>query len=66
MSPLPSTTLNTLTIEINEYLTLIDTPGLVDSGSILNHVSPEMVKKISAKKEIKPRTIWKNFIQKRI
>lgn len=56
MSPLPSTTLNTLTIEINDHLTLIDTPGLVDTGSILNHVDEKMVKKISAKKEIKPRT----------
>jgi len=56
MSPLPSTTLNTITIEINDHLTLIDTPGLVDAGSILNHVNEGMVKKISAKKEIKPRT----------
>ena len=56
MSPLPSTTLNTITIEINDYLTLIDTPGLVDVGSILNYVDGEMVKKISARKEIKPRT----------
>lgn len=56
MSPLPSTTLNTLRIEINDHLTLIDTPGLVDTGSILNHVDEKMVKKISAKKEIKPRT----------
>ena len=56
MSPLPSTTLNMVNIEINDHLNLIDTPGLVDKGSILNHVSPEMVKKISAKKEIKPRT----------
>ena len=56
MSPLPSTTLNMINIEINDYLTLVDTPGLVDSGSILNHVSPTMVKKISTKKEIKPRT----------
>ena len=56
MSPLPSTTLNMVNIEINDHLNLIDTPGLVDSGSILNHVTPDMVKKISAKKEIKPRT----------
>ena len=56
MSPLPSTTLNTVEIELNEYLTLIDTPGLVDTGSILNHVNEAMVKKISPKKEIKPRT----------
>lgn len=56
MSPLPSTTLSTVNIEINDYLTLIDTPGLVETGSVLNHVDPKMVKKISAKTEIKPRT----------
>ena len=56
MSPLPSTTLNSITIEINDSLTLIDTPGLVENGSILNHISPKMVKKISPRKEIKPRT----------
>lgn len=56
MSPLPSTTLNMVNIEINDHLTLIDTPGLVDTGSILNHVGEDLVKKISAKKEIKPRT----------
>ncbi|MBR2827922.1 MAG: ribosome biogenesis GTPase YqeH [Bacilli bacterium] len=56
MSPLPSTTLNTIQIEINEHLLLIDTPGLVSKGSILNYVSEDMVKKISPRKEIKPRT----------
>lgn len=56
MSPLPSTTLNMVNIEINDYLTLIDTPGLVDSFSILNYVSPSMFKKISPRKEIKPKT----------
>ena len=56
MSPLPSTTLNTVKIEVNEHLTLMYTPGLVDNGSILNQVDQKMVKKISAKKEIKPRT----------
>ena len=56
MSPLPSTTLNMVTIEINDHLTLIDTPGLVDVGSILNQVDEKMMKKISPKKEIKPRT----------
>lgn len=56
MSPLPSTTLNMITTPINEHLTLIDTPGLLDNGSILNQVDENMVKKISPKKEIKPRT----------
>lgn len=56
MSPLPSTTLNMITTPINDHLTLIDTPGLVDAGSILNQVNESMMKKISPKKEIKPRT----------
>ena len=56
MSPLPSTTLNTVNIEINDHLTLIDTPGLIDSGSITNFVDGKMLKKISPKKEIKPKT----------
>ena len=56
MSPLPSTTLNTVNININDYLTLIDTPGLVENGSILNYVDEDLVKKISPKKEIKPKT----------
>ena len=56
MSPLPSTTLDTVEIEINDYLTLIDTPGLVDMSSIVNYMDPKMLKKISPKKEIKPRT----------
>ena len=56
MSPLPSTTLSKVTIDINEHLTLIDTPGLVDTKSLLNCVDPKLLKKISPKKEIKPRT----------
>lgn len=56
MSPLPSTTLNTVKIEINDYLTLIDTPGLVDMGSLINYVDNKLLKRICPKKEIKPRT----------
>jgi ribosome biogenesis GTPase YqeH len=56
MSPLPSTTLNMVHIEINSYLTLIDTPGLIDTNSILNILDDKMVKKISPKSEIHPKT----------
>lgn len=56
MSPLPSTTLNLVKIELNDYLTLIDTPGLVENGSILNHIDAKVVKKLAPTKEIKPRT----------
>lgn len=56
ISPLPSTTLNTVTIKLNKELTLIDTPGLVDRGNIANYVDSNMLKKLIHKKEMKPRT----------
>ena len=54
-SPLPSTTLNTIEIKLND-ITLIDTPGLLDDGDIVNYVSGNELKKIIPKKEIKPIT----------
>lgn len=56
ISPLPSTTLNTITIEINDYLTLIDTPGFIDNFSLTNYVDGERLKKLNPRKEIKPKT----------
>jgi len=56
ISPLPSTTLNKITIKLSEDLTLIDTPGLIDRGNIVNYVDPCLLKKINPKKEIKPKT----------
>lgn len=56
ISPLPSTTLNKIDIVLNDYLTLIDTPGLVDRESITNYVEKDILKKINPKKEIKPKT----------
>lgn len=56
VSPLPSTTLNKIEIELSDDLKLIDTPGLVDRGNIVNYVDVETLKKITAKKEIKPIT----------
>ncbi len=54
-SPLPSTTLNTIEIKLND-ITLIDTPGLLDEGDIVNYVNGSELKKIIPKKEIKPVT----------
>lgn len=51
-SNLPSTTLDTLEIKINDTLTLIDTPGILDS----NNIDINLIKKIIPKKEIKPIT----------
>lgn len=55
ISPMPSTTLDKITIPLNEHLTLIDTPGLVDNGNILNFVDSNFLKRIIPKKEIKPK-----------
>ena len=56
VAPLPTTTLDKIIIPINEELTLIDTPGLVDYDNIINFVDKKMFKKLNSKKEIKPKT----------
>lgn len=56
ISPLPSTTLNKISIKLSDDLTLIDTPGLVDRGNIVNYIDFSYLKKVSPKKEIKPKT----------
>lgn len=56
ISPLPSTTLNKIEIVLNDYVTLVDTPGLVDRESMVNYVEPDILKKLNPKKEIKPKT----------
>ena len=56
ISPLPSTTIDSIKININDKLNIIDTPGLVDDGNIINYVDSKMYKKLNSKKEIKPKT----------
>lgn len=51
----PSTTLNKIEINIDD-LKVIDTPGLLSNGSILNSLGLKEIKKITPKKEIKPRS----------
>ena len=55
ISPMPATTLNEIKIKFNDFY-LIDTPGLFDQGNILNFVEKDIIKKLSPKKEIKPKT----------
>ncbi len=55
ISPLPSTTVDTIEIELNENLTIIDTPGLIEAGNISNYLDAKTLKKLSPKKEIKPK-----------
>lgn len=56
ISILPSTTLNTIDIKLNDELTLIDTPGILDSGNIFNFLNGKELKYITPSREIKPIT----------
>ena len=56
IAPLPSTTLNKIMIPINNKLSLIDTPGIIDNSNIINYVNEKMYKKLNSKKEIRPKT----------
>lgn len=51
----PSTTLNKIEISLGD-LKIVDTPGLLSEGSILNSLTIKDIKKITPKKEIKPRS----------
>jgi len=51
----PSTTLDKIEINIDN-IKIIDTPGLINDGSIINFIDVKSLKKITPKKEIKPRT----------
>lgn len=55
-SNLPSTTLDSIEICVNDNLTLIDTPGLLDAGDISNNVDSKTLKHIIPNREIKPKT----------
>lgn len=55
-SMLPSTTLGTIDIKLHDDLTIIDTPGLLDDGNIINFLPNEFLKKLNPKKEINPIT----------
>ena len=54
-SCMPSTTLNVISIKINDDLTILDTPGIINEGDIVNYLSEETVKEINVKHEINPR-----------
>jgi len=56
-SNLPSTTIDSIEVKVNDSLTLIDTPGLLDSGDIINYIDVNTLKKIIPTKEIKPTTL---------
>ena len=55
-SVLPSTTLSNVVVEVDDGLTLIDTPGIIDEGSIMNCLEPEQLKKVLPRDEIRTIT----------
>ena len=54
VSNLPSTTLGLVENKVDEEITLIDTPGLLDNGSLVLKADESLLKKITPKKEIRP------------
>lgn len=59
-SILPNTTIDNISIRIDDELTLIDTPGVLDSGSIYYLKDIKELKNIIPKKEIKPISLQIN------
>jgi len=55
-SNLPSTTIDSITVNVNDNLTLIDTPGLLDNGDIIEFIDANVLKKIIPNKELRPIT----------
>lgn len=53
---LTNTTLDTIEIKIDDKLTLVDTPGIVSNDSFLVGEPSNVIKEVSFKSEIKPRT----------
>lgn len=54
VSDIPGTTLDLISININDELTLIDTPGLISNNNVQNYFNVNELKKYIPHKEIKP------------
>lgn len=59
----PGTTLGFIEIPLDDDTYLIDTPGIVNKEQMVHHVSDQDLKKITPKKEIKPRVYQLNSEQ---
>lgn len=55
-SMLPTTTLDMMDIKLNDKMTIVDTPGLVEDGNLVSNYDLMTLKRIIPSKEIKPRT----------
>ena len=56
VSNMPETTLEKIKIKLDDNLTIIDTPGIVESRNIINHLGKKYYKLLNSNKEIKPKT----------
>lgn len=59
----PGTTLGFIEIPLDERTSLYDTPGVVNRGQLIHHLSKDDVKKITPNKEVKPRSYQLNSQQ---
>lgn len=55
VSMYPSTTLDKVIIKIGS-INIVDTPGIIDNGNIINYLNSKELKKVIPKKEIKPKS----------
>jgi ribosome biogenesis GTPase YqeH len=55
-SPYPGTTLDVISIPLDENSYLYDTPGIYNPKSIISFIEPEIVKYVQPRKEIRPET----------
>ena len=54
-SLLPSTTLDLIEIKLNDELTIIDTPGLLEEGNLIDVIDESYLIRVMPKKKINPR-----------
>lgn len=55
-SSIPNTTASFITIKLDNKLTIVDTPGFIDSNAIYNYIDYKKTVKLYPKKEIKVKT----------
>jgi len=56
----PGTTLGKIEIPLDDGHMLVDTPGIIQEGQIVHHLSEKEMKKVIPRKEIKPRSYQLN------
>lgn len=56
----PGTTLGKIEIPLDDGHVLVDTPGVIQSGQLVHHLSEKELKMVTPKKEIKPKVYQLN------